>query len=78
LEKIEAGGRAVTLGVVTRRDELHDLSDIAARAEIAGERDQHIRSIAGGAQQFLINGHGAGEVFGFEFLACGGEERFHA
>src|SRR5690606_5688181 len=77
LEEIDAGGRTVTLRIVARWDGLDDLFDITAGAEIAGERDEDIGTIARGAQKVFVDRHGAGEILGLELFAGGEQARFH-
>ena len=77
LQKIDAGGRAVPLGIVMGRDELDDFPRMAGHAQVTRDGDEHVGPRAGRGQHFLVNRHGAGEVLQFERFARLFEPRQH-
>lgn len=79
LQEIEARGRTVALGVVTRRDEFDDFVDVPVRTEIAGDGHEDIGPVSGRAREHvLVERDGGREVFGGQFLAGGLEQGFDA
>ncbi len=75
LEQIESRRRPVPVGIVTRRDEFNDLCDVTVRAEIAGNRNEHIGAVPRGRKHFLINHESARQIFFFKFSASLDETR---
>ena len=73
LEKIQAGGGAVFLGIVTRSDQLDDAGHVTRGAEIAGNSDEDIGAIAGRGEDLFVDREGARQITGIEAFARGRE-----
>jgi len=58
----------VPLGVVVRRDQLHDLAGVAGNAEIARDGHEHVRTVSGDGEHFLVDGESGGQVFQLQFI----------
>ena len=79
LKKVEARGRTVALGVVTRRDEFDDFVDVPVRTEIAGDGHEDIGPVSSRAREHVfVERDGGREFFGGQFLTGGLEQGFDA
>ena len=73
LEEVEPGGRAVAGRVVVRGNQLDQLAHVAADAEFAGNRHEHIGPRARAGEDLGVDGDGRGDVARLEFRLGVGE-----
>ena len=76
LDQVQAGGRAVPVGVVAGGDQLDDRRQVAGGPEVAGDGDEHVGPVTGRAgEDLLVDREGAGEVARLKAFAGGEEPR---
>ena len=68
LQQIESGGGSVPGRIVARRDQFHDLAQVAVHPEVARDGHEHVGPVAGRGEHFLINCERRRHILGLELF----------